>query len=135
MKTKVVQHVPRIIFNVFKVFEFSKFSGSQHLSDFQNFFGSTMPVSQQMYCISADCGKMHLFGPIMSVGHLMSHSTEIGKSALFYPTLPVGHHMYSQTDRLVQFLALLFQWSSICIGWQINTCGGLNGPLPFAGSL
>ena len=25
MKTKVVQHVPRIIFNVFKVFEFSSF--------------------------------------------------------------------------------------------------------------
>ena len=46
MKTKVVQHVPRIIFNVFKVFKFSsfqvfrfsKFSGSQRLSDFQTFF-------------------------------------------------------------------------------------------------
>ena len=31
------QH-PRIIFNVFKVFNFSKFSGSQRLSDFQTFF-------------------------------------------------------------------------------------------------
>ena len=46
MKTKVVQHVPRILFNVFKVFKlssfqvfkFSKFSGSQRLSDFQTFF-------------------------------------------------------------------------------------------------
>jgi len=49
MKTKVVQHVPRIIFNVFKVFKFSgfqvfkfskfsKFSGSQRLSDFETFF-------------------------------------------------------------------------------------------------
>ena len=45
MKTKVVQHVSRIIFNVFKVFKFSscqvfkfsKFSGSQRLSDFQIF--------------------------------------------------------------------------------------------------
>ena len=37
MKTKVVQHVPRIIFNVFKVF---KFSGSQCLSGFQKFFRS-----------------------------------------------------------------------------------------------
>ena len=32
MKTKVVQYVPRINFNVFK------FSGSQRLSDFQTFF-------------------------------------------------------------------------------------------------
>ena len=46
MKTKVVQHVPRILFNVinvfklssFQVFKFSKFSGSQRLSDFQTFF-------------------------------------------------------------------------------------------------
>ena len=47
MKTKVVQHVPRIIFNVFKVFEFSGFQvfqvfqnipGSQLLSDIQTFF-------------------------------------------------------------------------------------------------
>ena len=45
MKTKVVQHVSRIIFNVFKVYKFSgfqvfKFSGSQRLSDFQTFFSS-----------------------------------------------------------------------------------------------
>ena len=44
MKTKVVQHVPRIIFNVFKVFKFSGFQvfqnilGSQLLSDIQTFF-------------------------------------------------------------------------------------------------
>ena len=38
MKTKVVQHVSRIISNVVKVFKFSKFSGSQRLSDFQTFF-------------------------------------------------------------------------------------------------
>ena len=51
MKTKVVQHVRRIIFNVFKVFEFSSFQvfrfsgyqvfqnipGSQLLSDIQTF--------------------------------------------------------------------------------------------------
>ena len=50
MKTKVVQHVSRIIFNVFKVvkfsgfqvFKFSKFSGSQRLSDFQTFFACHM---------------------------------------------------------------------------------------------
>ena len=42
MKTKVVQHVPRIIFNVFKVFKFSKFSGSQCLSDFQTFIYVTI---------------------------------------------------------------------------------------------
>ena len=48
MKTKIVQHVPRIIFNVFKVFKFSsfqvfnfsKFSGSQRPSDFQTFLFS-----------------------------------------------------------------------------------------------
>ena len=41
---KVVQHVPRIIIvNVFKVFKFFKFSGSQHLSDFQTFFGFEWP--------------------------------------------------------------------------------------------
>ena len=44
MKTKVVQHVPRIIFSVFKVFKFSGFQvfknipGSQILSDIQTFF-------------------------------------------------------------------------------------------------
>ena len=52
LKTKVVQHVRRIIFNVFKVFEFSSFQvfrfsgyqvfqnipGSQLLSDIQTFF-------------------------------------------------------------------------------------------------
>ena len=38
IKTKVVEHVPRIIFNVLKVFNFSKFSGSQRLSDFQKCF-------------------------------------------------------------------------------------------------
>ena len=38
MKTKVAQHVSRIIFNVFKVDKFSKFSGSQRLSDFQDIF-------------------------------------------------------------------------------------------------
>ena len=49
MKTKVVQHVPRIIFHVFKVFKFSSFQvfkfssfqnipGSQLLSDIQTFF-------------------------------------------------------------------------------------------------
>ena len=49
MKTKVVQYVPRIIFNVFKVSEFSitlkhsDIPGSQLLSDVQTFF-SWQPV-------------------------------------------------------------------------------------------
>ena len=50
MKTKLVQHVPRIIFNIYKNFKFQiflkiskisknlNFSGSQRLSDFQTFF-------------------------------------------------------------------------------------------------
>ena len=51
MKTKVVQHVPRInlsyfkfqIFNFFQIFKFVQiFSGSRLLSDFQTFFHSRM---------------------------------------------------------------------------------------------
>ena len=43
MKTKVVQHVPRINlsyfkFKIFKFSNFQSFSGSQLLSDFQTFF-------------------------------------------------------------------------------------------------
>ena len=39
MKTKLVQHVPRIIFNIYKILKISKIlnSGSQRLSDFQTF--------------------------------------------------------------------------------------------------
>ena len=57
MKTKVVQHVPWIIFNVFKVFEFSSFQvflvfqnipGSQLLSDIQTFFSLGHPTPPLM---------------------------------------------------------------------------------------
>ena len=54
MKTKVVQHVPRInlsyfkfqIFNFFQIFfpNFQIFSGSQLLSDFQTFFITALSI-------------------------------------------------------------------------------------------
>ncbi len=60
IKTKVVQHVPRIIFNVFKVFEFSSFQvfrlssfqvfqnipGSQLFSDIQTFLAGNQLYEQ-----------------------------------------------------------------------------------------
>ena len=56
MKTKVVQHVPRIIFNVFNVFKFSKFSGSQRLSDFQTFL-----VTKKMSECQTKAGNQECF--------------------------------------------------------------------------
>ena len=64
MKTKVVQHVPRILFNVFKVFKlssfqvfkFSKFSGSQHLSDFQTFLAGNQLYERSTHGTGCWCG-------------------------------------------------------------------------------
>ena len=52
MKTKIVQHVPS-----FQVFKFSKFSGSQCLSDFQTFF-----ISSQRESISSFDKEKNCFG-------------------------------------------------------------------------
>ena len=52
MKTKVVQHVPRIIFNVFK------FSGSQRLSDFQTFFWKNLPSSPTIIAFIQTCSRL-----------------------------------------------------------------------------
>ena len=57
MKPKVVQHVPRIIFHVFKVFRFSSFQkipGSQRLSDFQTFFQFQSLIFNLVGCLRED---------------------------------------------------------------------------------